>query len=77
MLAIVIFLVTLPAVSAEEISIGVLTDLSGPLATYGNDIKNTLDIAKEDINKYFEEKGMPYKVEFYYEDTRVDPKITL
>jgi len=61
----------------QEISIGVLVDLSGPLTTYGMDIKNTLEIAKENINKYFEEKGLPYYVKFYVEDTRVDPKITL
>jgi len=60
-----------------SIRIGVLVDLSGPLATYGNDIKNTLEIAKEDINAYFKEKGLSYKVEFYVEDTRVDPKIAL
>lgn len=61
----------------KTIQVGVLVDLSGPLSTYGNDIKNTLEIAKEDINKYFEEKGLPYKVEFYYEDTRVDPDTCL
>jgi len=61
----------------QKIPIGVLIDLSGPLVTYGQDIKNTLEIAKEDINKYFEEKGKPYRVEFYYEDTRVDPKLAL
>ena len=65
-------------VSAEEKkSVGVLVDLSGGLATYGNDIKNTLEIAKEDINNYFKEKGLPYEIEFYYEDTRADPKVTL
>jgi branched-chain amino acid transport system substrate-binding protein len=79
LLAIVIGLLLMPTALAEEkeISIGVLVDLSGPLATYGNDIKNTLEIAKEDINAYFKEKGLPYKVEFYYEDTRVDPKVAL
>ena len=78
MMVVTLLAVSATAVSAEEeISIGVLTDLSGPLSTYGNDIKNTLDIAKEDINKYFKEKGLPYEVKFYYEDTRVDPKITL
>jgi branched-chain amino acid transport system substrate-binding protein len=64
-------------VSAEEIKIGVLVDLSGPLTTYGNDIKNTLEIAKDDINEYFKSKNMPYTVEFYVEDTKVDPNIAL
>ncbi|AEA46833.1 ABC transporter substrate-binding protein [Archaeoglobus veneficus] len=74
----IIALTLLPVASAEEeISIGVLVDLSGGLSTYGNDIKNTLEIAKEDINSYFEEKGLPYKVEFYPEDTKVDPNTCL
>ena len=73
----IITIVTIPVLAEEEIPVGVLVDLSGGLATYGNDIKNTLEIAKEDINAYFKEKGLPYRVEFYYEDTRADPKITL
>ncbi|WP_143274420.1 ABC transporter substrate-binding protein, partial [Archaeoglobus fulgidus] len=59
------------------IKIGVMIDLSGPLTTYGNSIKNTLEIAKEDIDAYLQEKGLPYTVEFYVEDTKVDPKIAL
>lgn len=59
------------------IKIGVMIDLSGPLTTYGNSIKNTLEIAKEDIDAYLEEKGLPYTVEFYVEDTKVDPKVAL
>lgn len=60
-----------------EIPIGVLVDLSGPLTTYGEDIRDTLMICEEDINKYFEEKDKPYRVKFYVEDTRVDPKVAL
>ncbi len=75
MLAILMLL--MPTAIAQKISIGVLVDLSGPLTTYGTDIKNTLTIAEEDINKYLEEKGLPYYVKFYVEDTRVDPKVTL
>ncbi len=63
--------------SAEEIKIGVLVDLSGPLTTYGTDIKNTLLIAEDDINKYFAEKGMDFTVKFYVEDTKVDPNQAL
>lgn len=59
------------------IKIGVMVDLSGPLTTYGKSIKNTLEIAKEDINAYLEKKGLPYTVEFYVEDTKVDPKVSL
>lgn len=61
----------------ETIEIGVLVDLSGPLTTYGTNIRNTMMIAEEDINSYFEEKGLPYQVKFYYEDTKVNPNIAL
>jgi len=70
-------LVVIPEALAEEIKIGVLVDLSGPLSTYGKQIKDGLEIAKDDINAYFKEKNLPYTVKFYYEDTKVDPKIAL
>lgn len=70
-------LLLIPAVSAEEIKIGVLVDLSGPLTTYGNDIKNTLSIAEEDINSYFAKQGKDFTVKFYVEDTKVDPNVAL
>ncbi|WP_048092828.1 ABC transporter substrate-binding protein [Geoglobus acetivorans] len=76
-IALIIMGLMLPLAAAEEIKIGVMVDLSGPLTTYGNDIKNTLQIAKEDINNYFKEKGMDYTVEFYVEDTKVDPNVAL
>ena len=72
-----LMLVLLPLASAEEIKIGVLVDLSGPLTTYGNDIANTLSIAEKDINSYFAEKGKDYTVKFYVEDTKVDPNQAL
>ena len=43
-----------------EVPIGVLVDLSGPLTTYGEDIRTTVTIASERINKYFEDEGKPY-----------------
>ncbi len=66
--------------TAEEvktIKIGVLCDLSGPLSTYGNDIKKTLTIAQKNIDEYFKEHHLPYRVEFYFEDTQVNPTIAL
>lgn len=60
-----------------EIRIGLLVDLSGPLTTYGEDIRDACTIGVEKINTYFAEKGKPYKVQLFVEDTRVDPKITL
>ncbi|MCS7121336.1 MAG: ABC transporter substrate-binding protein [Archaeoglobaceae archaeon] len=66
-----------PAEQPKEIPIGVLVDLSGPLTTFGTNIKNTLVVAEEDINSYLKGKGLPYRVKFYYEDTKVDPKVAL
>ena len=66
-----------PEKKVEEIKIGVLVDLSGPLTTYGTSIKNTISIAEEDINSYLKAKNLPYVVKFYVEDTKVEPKITL
>jgi branched-chain amino acid transport system substrate-binding protein len=60
-----------------EISIGVLVDLSGPLTTFGEDIRDAVTIGSEEINAYFAEKGKPYRVKLYVEDTKVDPKIAL
>ncbi len=77
LIAILIIPAAIASAEEQEISIGVLVDLSGPLATYGKDIRNNLEIAKEKMNEYFEEKNLPYKVKFYYEDTRVDPNICL
>ncbi len=79
LMAVVIALCAQPTQTAEKTptKIGVMIDLSGPLTTYGNSIKNTLEIAKEDIDAYLEEKGLPYTVEFYVEDTKVDPKVSL
>ncbi|ADC69353.1 Extracellular ligand-binding receptor [Methanocaldococcus sp. FS406-22] len=61
----------------KEIKVGLLVDLSGGLATYGNNEKHICEIAEEKINKYFEEKGIPYKVKLYVEDTKADPNVCL
>jgi branched-chain amino acid transport system substrate-binding protein len=82
-LVLVIAIAALLMACAEErpkevtIPIGVLADLSGPLTTYGKDIKATVELARDDINKYFEAKGKPYRVELFVEDTKVDPKVCL
>lgn len=60
-----------------EIPVGVLVDLSGPLTTYGNDIKTSVTIAGEDINEKFETDGKPYRVKLYIENTKADSKIAL
>ncbi|WP_410509347.1 ABC transporter substrate-binding protein [Methanosarcina hadiensis] len=64
-------------VKEVEIPVGVLVDLSGPLTTYGWDIKTATTIAGEDVNKKFAEDGKPYRVKLYIEDTGADPKKAL
>jgi len=76
-LIITALLVTTQGALAEEIKVGVLADFSGPLATYGKQIKDTLKIAEEDINAYLKEKNLPYTIKFYFEDTKADPKTAL
>ncbi|HIP63549.1 MAG TPA: hypothetical protein EYH04_05555 [Archaeoglobus profundus] len=77
LLIITTLLVATQGALGEEIKIGVLADLSGPLATYGKQIKDTLKIAEEDINAYFKERNLTYEVKFYFEDTKADPTIAL
>ncbi|MBS7655971.1 ABC transporter substrate-binding protein, partial [Candidatus Bathyarchaeota archaeon] len=66
-----------PKAEEVEIKIGLLVDLSGPLASLGEDIRDTCLIGVEDINAYFAEKGQPYRVKLFIEDTKVDPKVAL
>lgn len=66
-----------PEQKIVEIPIGVLVDISGPLATHGEDIKLCTEIARDNINKYFESKGEPYRVKLYIEDTKADQKLCL
>ncbi len=61
----------------KTIKIGVLCDLSGPLSTYGHDIKDALTIAQKDIDNYFKAHNEPYVVTFDFEDTQVNPTIAL
>lgn len=71
------FLTQKPKPQEVEIKIGLLVDLSGPLTTYGEDIRDACLIGVEDINAYFAEKGQPYRVKLFVEDTKVDPKVAL
>jgi len=66
-----------PTQNENVIKVGVLTDLSGPLSSDGTDIANTLKVAQKDINNYFKEKGIPYSIKVYIEDTQSNPSICL
>ncbi|ENN96784.1 Extracellular ligand-binding receptor [Methanocaldococcus villosus KIN24-T80] len=61
----------------KEVKLGLLVDLSGSLATYGQNEKHACEIAEEKVNEYFKEHNIPYKVKLYVEDTKADPKICL
>lgn len=53
------------------IKVGVLTALTGNMAEYGNNIKNGIDLAVEEINN---EVSNRKKIELVYEDSKCDPK---
>lgn len=55
------------------IKIGATLPLSGKNATYGNEIKNAIDLAIEEINNNGGIQGR--KLEMIYEDDQADPKI--
>ncbi|HIQ38380.1 MAG TPA: ABC transporter substrate-binding protein [Methanothermococcus okinawensis] len=76
---IIILAILMAGCTNEEnvIKIGALLDLSGPLSTYGIDIKNNLELGKEDIENYFKKNNMPYKIEILTEDTKLDPNLAL
>jgi ABC-type branched-subunit amino acid transport system substrate-binding protein len=57
----------------EPIKIGAILPLSGKNATYGNEIKNAIDLAIEEINNSGGINGR--KIEVIYEDDQADPKI--
>ena len=59
------------------IKIGVLIDLSGPLSTFGHQILEGLNLAKTDIENYFQKQNYPYKIRFYIEDTQLNPSTCL
>ncbi len=58
----------------KEIPIGVLVTLTGALADAGPRYKVAASLAEEDINKFFESAGLPYRVKLYFEDTKTTPE---
>ena len=59
-------------VSANEIVIGSIQDLSGPLAGYGRDLRNGITMAVEEINERGGINGRKFRVIF--EDSAYDPR---
>ena len=56
---------------AETVKIGVLTPLTGPVAEYGNNIKDGIELAMQEINKDAGINGK--RIELYFEDSKCDP----
>ncbi len=75
-LVLVIFLISSGAKNEQglekSVKIGALLPLTGKFASLGEDIKNGLELAKEDIVK---KKGINFDI--VYEDSAADPKIAL
>ncbi len=76
-IAVGVYLAMMRPAPITYIDVGVLVDLTGPLTSFGVQIRDALYIGVDDINKYFEEKGLPYRVRIHVEDTRVTPAIAL
>ena len=69
--------VTVGAQIPEVIRIGALLPLTGDLATFGENDAVAIKVAEEDINRFFEEAGLPYRVEVVIEDTETKPDVAL
>ena len=59
-------------VSADEIRIGTIQDLSGPLAAFGKQSRNGMQMRVDEINKAGGIHGR--KIKFFVEDSAYDPK---
>ncbi|MDH5769958.1 MAG: ABC transporter substrate-binding protein [Candidatus Bathyarchaeota archaeon] len=68
-----------PAVAGlqGQVKIGGLLPLSGPLGTYGEDIKAAIEVAQEDVNAYLSTAGAEWTVVVEYEDTQTVPEVAL
>jgi len=67
-----------PAVGVSgTVTVGALLDLSGGLATYGENSQKALELAQEEINEWLEAIGEDWQIEVRVEDTQVKPDIAL
>jgi branched-chain amino acid transport system substrate-binding protein len=62
---------------AEVYTIGALLPLSGPLASFGAELKTIIEYAEQEINSYLQSQGRNWRIRFVIEDTAVDPKTHL
>lgn len=57
----------------EVVKIGVMLPLTGEGASWGNNAKNAIELAVDEINK----KETKYKYDFIYEDSHTDSKVAV
>jgi branched-chain amino acid transport system substrate-binding protein len=62
---------------AEVYTIGALLPISGPLASFGAELKTIIEYAEQEINSYLQSQGRNWRIHFVIEDTAVDPKTHL
>lgn len=62
---------------SKDLNIGLLLPLSGALSAQGNAQGAALELAKEDINQFFESIGVEKRIKLYIEDTATQAKKSL
>ncbi|HUL29853.1 MAG TPA: ABC transporter substrate-binding protein, partial [Thermodesulfobacteriota bacterium] len=67
-----------PAYAVEEVTVGVLLPLSGPVAPIGRTSRRGLDLAVKEVNEGGGIKSLGgAKIKLIYADSRGDPKIAM
>ena len=61
----------------HEITIGVITSLSGAWASGGKAIKIASELAERDVNRYFENKNSSLRIKLLIENSKSDPVETV
>lgn len=61
----------------DVVQIGVLLSLTGKLSALGEHLQPTVVMAGDDLNRYLEEAGHPWRVSLVMEDTGTSPVISL
>ncbi|MFZ8788664.1 MAG: ABC transporter substrate-binding protein [Acidilobaceae archaeon] len=79
LLALLVLSLVLPlaipsSAQVKEITIGALYPLSGDLASFGKANVEALKIALEDVNKWFEQNGYPWRFKLEIRDSETKPE---
>jgi len=61
--------------SVVEVPIGALLPLTGDLASFGKREQRAVEMAVQDVNRFAESIGAPFRFRLIVEDTRDDPEI--